>query len=392
MAAEQPLQVVIAGAGVAGLEAMMALRSLAGPRVEITLVAPTDEFVLRQLSTGEPFGLAAVRSYPLDGIVRDFGATHVHDSIAWIAARNQRVFLESGDELGYDALVLALGARAVPAWPHVPAFRGPRDVPMVRELIADVEAGNVGSIGFAVPAGVSWPFPLYELALLTASCAAGLDLAVFTPEPRPLDAFGSEASEEVAALLAAAGIRHVPGAAPEITRDLEVIVDGAGERFDRILTVPRLDGPAPRGVPCDDDGFLPVDSHGLVRHAKHIYAAGDGTDFPVKQGGIAAQQAVAVAEVIAKRAGAHVAPSPLRPILRGHLMANGSSRFLRGELHARDGGGSEASETPLWFPAGKVAGAHLGPYLASVDARPPARVGDGLRAATTWIEESPFGE
>ena len=54
--------------------------------------------------------------------------------------------------------------------------------------------------------------------------------------------------------------------------------------------------------------------------AEDVYAAGDGTNFPIKQGGIACQQADAVAEVIAKAAGASLEPRSFRPVLRGRLI------------------------------------------------------------------------
>jgi hypothetical protein len=103
-----------------------------------------------------------------------------------------------------------------------------------------------------------------------------------------------------------------------------------------------------------------------------------------------------VAEVIAKRAGARVDPRPLRPVLRGYLLANGSSRFLRGELHHHDGGTSEASASTMWWPAGKIAGTYLAPYLAALDAGagPPASSPPKERPvlATSWVEENPLGE
>jgi sulfide:quinone oxidoreductase len=364
---------VIAGAGVAGLETMMALRALAGPRTEITIVAPTPEFVYQPLSVADTFGVARMRSYPLEQIAADLGATFVQDEVAWVGVRGQCVFLGSGDELGYDALVMALGARAHPVWLHVPTFRGVRDVPMVRKLVDEVERGLVGSLAFIVPPGTTWPFPMYELALLMSDRAkhtgVDLELVLFTPEREPLGVFGDEASAEVAGLLTAAGVRFEAGASVEVTPERAVLMRGVETplEFDRVLAVPRLEGPAPRGLPCDEDGFIPIDPHGLVHRVEYVYAAGDGTNFPVKQGGIATQQADAVAEVIAKRAGARVDPHPIRPVLRGQLLANGSSRYLRGELHHRDGGTSEASESPMWWPAGKIAGTYLAPYLAAVD-------------------------
>ena len=65
-----------------------------------------------------------------------------------------------------------------------------------------------------------------------------------------------------------------------------------------------MEGPGIDGLPADEDGFIPVDDHGRVKGVEDIYAAGDGTNFPIKQGGLGTQQADAVAEHIAHRVGA----------------------------------------------------------------------------------------
>jgi sulfide:quinone oxidoreductase len=51
----KPVRVLIAGGGVAALEATLALRALADERVAITLVAPESDFVYRPLAVAEPF-------------------------------------------------------------------------------------------------------------------------------------------------------------------------------------------------------------------------------------------------------------------------------------------------------------------------------------------------
>jgi sulfide:quinone oxidoreductase len=396
-----PVRVLIAGAGVAGLETMMAVRALAGPRADITLAAPTPEFVYQPLSVAEPFGVNRERRYPLQRIAADFGATFLQDEFAWVGLRGQRVFLRSGDELGYDALVMALGARAYPAWPHVPTFSGRRGVAMVRALLNEVERGGVGSLALVVPTGSAWAFPLYELALLLSSRAkdagVAVELALFTPEPEPLGVFGRVASAQVSDLLAAAGVRFEGGSRVDVTPEKALLTAGSETplHFDRVLAAPRLEGPAPRGLPCDDDGFIPVDAHGMVQRVDHVYAVGDGTDFPVKQGGIATQQADAVAEVIAKRAGARVDPRPLRPVLSRYLLANSSNGFLRGELHQRDGGAFAVPQSTMWWPAGKIAGTYLAPYLATLGAgaiEAAVVPGDRPLPVTSWVEASAFGE
>ena len=96
-----------------------------------------------------------------------------------------------------------------------------------------------------------------------------------------------------------------------------------------MLTLPVPVGPSIPGLPDTPDGFIPVDEHGAVTGLDGVYAAGDVTDFPIKQGGLAAQQAVAAAEAIAARHGADLDPQPYRPMLRGMLLTGGQSRWLR---------------------------------------------------------------
>src|SRR5699024_6223966 len=114
------------------------------------------------------------------------------------------------------------------------------------------------------------------------------------------------------------------------------------------------------GLPADASGFIPVDEHAAVRGLRDVYAVGDVTDQPLKQGGLAAQQADAAASAIAHALGAPVRPEPFRPVLRGLLLSGVGAAFLR---RAADGG-SEASFGALWWPPTKVAGRHLGPFLA----------------------------
>ena len=70
--APRRLRLVVAGAGVAGLEALVALHTLAPGRIAATLVDPGQAFRLRALDIGEPFGLRRARRYPLAEINRAY--------------------------------------------------------------------------------------------------------------------------------------------------------------------------------------------------------------------------------------------------------------------------------------------------------------------------------
>jgi sulfide:quinone oxidoreductase len=116
------------------------------------------------------------------------------------------------------------------------------------------------------------------------------------------------------------------------------------------------------GLPCDDAGFIRVDEHCRVIGVDDVYAAGDGTSFPVKQGGIGAQQADAAAEDIAAKLGADVDPQPFRPVLRGKLLTGSDSIKMKHALTGGDRG--EVSPDFLWWPRTKVTGRYISAWLA----------------------------
>ena len=188
-----------------------------------------------------------------------------------------------------------------------------------------------------------------------------------TPEDRPLAMFGTPASEAVGELLDDHAIDFIGSSYPSVGRGY-VIADPGGRRIDanRIVALPALVGRGLEGVPADGDGFIPVDAHGRVPSLPGVYAAGDGTNFPIKQGGLATQQADAVAEAVAAAVGAPVEPEPFRPVLRGLLLTGGDDRFLR---HVATGGGGEGevAARTLWWPPTKIAGRYLSSYLFGRD-------------------------
>ena len=194
-----------------------------------------------------------------------------------------------------------------------------------------------------------------------------LEIVFATPEDRPLAIFGGPASDSVAELLDGAGIEFVGSAYTSVQRG-HLIVDPGGRRIDvdRVVSLPRLEGLRIPGVPSDAGGFVPVDHHGRVTGADGIYAAGDGTAFPIKQGGLATQQADAVAETIAAAAGAAIEPQPFRPVLRGMLLTGGDNRYMRSAVAGGEGE-PEVATHALWWPPTKVAGRYLAPFLFDRD-------------------------
>jgi sulfide:quinone oxidoreductase len=372
-----PLHVAIAGAGVAALEAALALQELAGEAVTVELIAPEQEFTYRPLAVAEPFRADQVRRFPLEPLVAAAGASLRSGALAGVEAEDKQIRLEDDSTVGYDAFVLAVGTRPREAVEGALTFRGPQDAPGLADMLERAVDGELRRIAFVVPAGVSWPLPLYELALETGTYLSdrgtrGVEIVIVTPEEHPLAMFGHEASSTIAELLELRGIAVELGAAAIAWQSGALAL--AGERsldVDAVVAVPQLVGPGVPGLPHDAGGFVPTDLEGRVTGLTDVYAAGDATQFRPKQGGLATQQADAVAAAIARDAGADVAAMPFRPVLRGLLLTGFVPRYLRTDIAA---GTSTVDTEALWWPPGKIVGRYLAPFLAEhlgLDASPP---------------------
>jgi sulfide:quinone oxidoreductase len=365
--AQDPLRVVVAGAGVAGLETAVALRGLVGRRIALTLVAPESDFTVRALEVFEPFGLGGPRRYPLAELAADLDAVFVRDAVVRVERDERTVQLESGGELAYDALVLAVGATPCPAYEHGVCFERAHDPEAFDDILADLRAQLVEEVAIVVPPGASWTLPAYELALMLAAFDEPRQLTLVTPEHEPLEAFGRCASELLRRELADAGVQLLAGVQATVPHATVVqLAPAARLHADRVVHLPALSGPGPRGVPCDASGFILVDSEFRVRDAEDLFAVGDGTAGAHKQGGLAAQQADVAAEQIAVDAGAEHSPRPYRPVLRGLLRTAHGPRYLRAEPPGGERS-SEVSDKCLWWPPSKVAARWLVPWLAARD-------------------------
>lgn len=238
-------------------------------------------------------------------------------------------------------------------------------------LVEELDSGAVGQLVFAAPASHSWTLPLYELALLTSARVAErrrgeVCIRVLTPERDPLEVFGPAASRHLHELCANRGIELRTGTLAVSFQDGRLRVQDAPDlHADRVVALPELVGEPIDGVPHDADGFIPVDDHGAVRGLPGVYAAGDGIAFPVKQGGLASQQADAAAEAIAASLGAALEPAPFRARLRGQLLTGLGPTYLTAGATSAGPRESTVAANPLWWPPSKIAGRYLAPYLAS---------------------------
>ncbi|WP_022928674.1 FAD-dependent oxidoreductase [Patulibacter americanus] len=371
MASARPLQVLVAGGGIATLELLLALRAAAGPAVAVTVLSPAAELVHRPEAVGEPFGRVP-RRYDLAEIVAGLGGRLRPGALRSVDPDAREVVLADGHRLGYETLVVAVGTRTAQAVPGATSFR-PGGTGDTADVVREIEDGRASRVAFVAPAG-AWALPAYELALHTAGRVheAGVRtpgaVSLVTAEPAPLAVLRGAASDAVARRLEAAGV--VVYAGREVTTwtdgTLTLGPDATTVPADRVVALPVPTGPGVEGLPMRA-GFVRVDERFAVPGAPGVFAIGDAADYPVKQGGLATQEADVVASTLARQAGADVPERPFRARVRAVLWTGAAALYLSADLDDGEPVASDAAERAPWWPPEKVAGAHLAPFLLDVD-------------------------
>ena len=365
------LRVLLVGGGVASLEAALALSDLAGELVSLTLLAPSPEFVYRPMTVREPFAYGRAQRLALSEIAADTGSELVSDALARVDPEHRLVHTAAGLQLPYDALVLGVGARTSARYEHAVTIDDERLDELLHGLIQDIEEGYVKRLALIVPAATTWPLPVYELALMAAGRAQDMNVAlattILTPEDSPLAIFGEGASQAVSEILAEGGVEVITSAYSELPSKGKIEITPGDRRLevDRVIAMPALYGPHIKGLPADPEGFIPVDEWSRVRGAERVYAAGDATDFAIKYGGIAAQQADAAAQSIAALAGAQLQPQPFHPVIEAVLLTADKPRRLYAQITGGHGVQSSSVEPVQGPPPPKIAARYLAPYLQS---------------------------
>jgi len=364
---------------------MMAVRDHAGERVDITLAAPDPDFVYKPLIVEEPFSAQPAEQHALAPIAEQFDAQFIQQPITAVLPKAHKVELADGSSLEYDKLILCIGARPRPAFAHAVPLRTDGTVIPIDSLLRETESSESGVMAFVIPPGRTWPLPVYELALMAQRRVRelgvqGVECLVVTPEESPLIVFGRAASDAVSSLLAARGIKIRTAVRVKEAASGQLLLAPGDERIEigQMVSLPVLEGPDLAGIPADEEGFIPIDDHARVRGVEDVYAAGDGTNFPIKHGGIGTEEADAAAEHIAASLGAEIDPQPFRPVIRGKLLTGDDSLHMQ---HDVAGGGGEGTASPdyLWWPPGKVAGRYLSAFLGqrtAGDLEPPPHLLD----------------
>ncbi|HEX8975475.1 MAG TPA: FAD/NAD(P)-binding oxidoreductase [Solirubrobacteraceae bacterium] len=369
-----PLRVIVVGGGVAALEATLTLAELAGERVQTRVIAPNRDFLYRPLAVLDLFRGVPAERFPIRSVTSMVGAELRPGRLGWVTPNTHRVHLVAGEILDYDALLLCPGADPRVAFRHAVTIGMELQVPRLRAVIRELENGTCQDLGLIVPPRRSWLLPLYEFALL-ARRVSRARITIISTDPEPMRAFGDGVSRRIRELLAEHDIDLLGSASASVPdpRHVQLTPEPpAGRRrghdtrmlgFDRVVSLPELVGSHIRGLPAAPGGFLPVDRHCRVPVAGNVFAAGDGTSYPVKHGGVAAQHAQAAARSIARLAGVTVATPAFSPALEALLFGGEAPLWLGAQLIGGQASRSRFQAAPGRTEREKLAAPHLAEAL-----------------------------
>lgn len=402
--------VCVVGAGTPGLEALLAAREQLGAEIDLRLIAPEREFRYRPMNAGSLFGPVRERGLAIGDLAGEVGATWLADRVAAVHGDQHSLLTRDGDTVGFDYLLLAVGAQSRRTLAQGQVWERGHDPSFLDRILAEIEAREIERIAIVIPRGARWPLPAYELALVLAWRGAGADtrVALLTAERAPLEALGPEATDAVARELDAAGVNVIsgveitddPSAVASSARRVRLIVvpessagqsdaltgrpttltdrDGfaeqqAGDRidpvrgrsvgaYDRLISLPTVDGPSIAGVASDAAGFVEVDEGLRVCGSEHIWAAGGCIAAALEHSALGARQADAAIDAIAATVRA-TNRAPVAPELTGILLTG-----QRDQWQAENPIGTrEPSTRCLWWPPGRAVGRMLAQRIAAWD-------------------------
>lgn len=307
--------VTIVGGGLGGLEAALYLRKrLPREQADVVLISDRPEFVFKPYLNYVPFGLQpADLAFNLSELAKGHGF-HFRQGTAHAANPETQTLRVNGASLSYDTLFVATGATAGPETVpglHTHGYMLGRESEMrrlrkaLRELCKDAKSGATSRIAFLVPPGCQWAGALYELAFMLSTwldwkgVREHVDLMLMTPEARFMNAFGPGVHESLQQELRERGIGARRHQHPERAEKGALIFPEKGRLpFDLLIAAPASVATVRWGaLPTDEQGFLRTDlASRQVEDHPSVYAVGDASDYPVKQGFLALLQADAAAE------------------------------------------------------------------------------------------------
>jgi sulfide:quinone oxidoreductase len=346
---------VILGGGTGGLVAARELRRRVPAGHRVVLVDRSADHVFQPSQLWQMVGQRRPEQFrrPLSRLERK-GIEFQQAEVEELDVGQKLVRTSSGD-LGYDSLVVSLGARLAPE--TVPGFEqmaynlySPDGCGRIHAALKDLTEGTIGILITAMP--FKCPAAPYEAAFLSESFVRRkgirrkVEIHLFTPEHTPMPVAPAAVGDAIADMLAARGIHYHPlftfkELRPQ-TREV-VASDGRSHEVDLLIGVPPHQAPevvrssALLGV----SGFIHADPRTLQTEHEDVFAIGDvatvrlPNDKTLPKAGVFAHSE---AKVVARRIAEEIAGKRSRAAFDGKgycwvELGDGRAGFAGGDFY-----------------------------------------------------------
>ncbi len=318
------MDILILGGGFGGLTAAHHLRRLLPPEHRVVVVERESTFHIcsfkMRLITGEMKDLHGAER-ELSGLGRK-GIEWVHSEIQEIDLKARKVRTSSGTLEG-DYIIIALGAdkdgKGVPGFAESAYNLYDTGGALgLQKALEGFDRGRVVVLITRTP--FSCPAAPYEAAFLmdsvfrTRGNRQRVEIAIYTPEPRPMPAAGPDMGNAVIGMLKEKNIEYHPQHKLQKidSGTRQIVSDGGQAPFDLLVGIPPHAAPKvvrEAGL-TDETGWVPVDMQTLETRYPGVFALGDVTSirqpnptglFLPKAWVFAEEQGRVVAENIAAR-------------------------------------------------------------------------------------------
>jgi sulfide:quinone oxidoreductase len=352
--------VIVLGGGVGGLVAAHRLRRRLPRSDRVVLVDRATEY---QHAASYLWVLNGTRRRP-DRLARRLARLRRHGidlqtaEVTGIDVDKRQVETTTG-ALGYDRLVVALGAQLVPD--AVPGFADAAHnfyhlggALAGHDGLQQLSGGRVAVVVSRLPykcPAAPWEAALLSEALLRRRGVRDrCTIDVYTPEPLPMPVAGPKVGQAVVDLLTRRGIGIHPGQQLDHVDAGErtmVFTDGTGAGYDLLLGVPVHQAPpaVSGSALAGPNGFIPVDPHTLATRHEGVYAIGDVAATPIAGGKFLPKAGVFAhtqGQVVADRIADELAGRAPTGTFDGHgacFLESGGGRaaYATGDFYAPDG-------------------------------------------------------
>ncbi len=352
-------RVIILGGGIGGVVAANALHRLLGKEHRVTVIdrRPKHSFTGSYLWVMNGWRTAEQTERQLDRLSRK-GIEFIRGEVTSIDAAGSKVTVD-GREMGYDYLVVSLGADLDPG--SIPGLsRAGLNIYTLDGLTEANRSLRSFSGGRVVIAICRMPYKCpaapYEAAMFVDSMlkANGVreksEIEIVTWEPAPMPVAGPDMGKAVLSMTESKGIKYTPNSTitsvePE---DNKVVLEGAEPvPFDLLLAVPphKCAQVIQDAGLTGEGGWVPVDPGTLTTGYENLFVIGDATAVKLpngkmlpKAGVFAHKHAETVAHEIAAAVKGKPAPKPYDGL--GYCfveLGDGTAGFAKGNFYQEPG-------------------------------------------------------